>query len=851
MGRKTRSVTKKRKQNLHAEDVSIDPSGMEVVKEAFRELVKDASVTTVDPKSCIPFTRVRKLSASGIKRLKESFHGTIEGNGGVTSGGVIPTVVMLDGAYNSYPLEYWKAMMKGRGLSNEESEKEASKIVGSQQVWYGVVDGAHRLRAIEELIREEPRRWSGFSWTVMVIKSTDLSELRSFARNVNEKQKEEYVIVQTAYDTLRYLKDEINKYIAEHGSSPSAVQIAKKVMVGQHWAVSTMTQLARTASRLSEEVIEELGEILNSEHPALAQTLQNQLPPHRRCRGTPDCRIYKDIISSSSLKQATNFMKCKDNTDSINTLKRVKYYASQNNYKPVSYAIVEKQYAAAVAARLEAIKFERYLQTDQWPEEMKAAKGNLLHTTLFDAAIDSNRGNEQDILPPLLELHRFKFPDDSFLLHAKFKASFDSDAAPSALQSGSLSRQEADTVHNILNAGNSDEPPEVVPFESPGTENIHATVYHQERETSGDSPENSEHCTSLLSTENPSGEGNMEGEESLVRAGIRHYQMTWQQYELSVRNTSNGECNKFDFILTDPPYSLSSCNQSSTGRGYNDYIDEEEIESFSRFCRRTLKPGCYFVIFSSFQLLPSWWSALRKAGMVVTSYPLLLVKDSATLTRNKSSFAPQNCVEPAVMGYLPGGKANQFKLDLFSSYSVLKCTHSRKFCVLDNVKVPKKLCVGKSPVRIEEKSTVALTEILATFCPPRGLVFDGYAGTMTTAISCAFTSRKCIVVEKDPHCYDLSLQRLKRICSHILNDKIPRNPATHGNVRHTSETISSILEHITAELSTTRKRCRQNDGDQTQSRTESTEDDPSDGENSLSDGEEDIEASNGSESDEV
>jgi len=50
------------------------------------------------------------------------------------------------------------------------SDTEAKQKAVSRSVWYGVVDGMHRLLSITELIEENPSCWCGFSWPVTVTK---------------------------------------------------------------------------------------------------------------------------------------------------------------------------------------------------------------------------------------------------------------------------------------------------------------------------------------------------------------------------------------------------------------------------------------------------------------------------------------------------------------------------------------------------------------------------------------------------------------------------------------------------------------------------------------------------------
>jgi len=239
-------------------------------------------VSGVNPAACIPFTNIRIISNSGVARLKESFSGKCNHDSpttGMTSGGCLPSVVRLQGVYDSYPLNYWRVKFQEDGLEDSQIDEKLNEKMEENNTWYGIVDGAHRHRALVELMAEDAIKWGGFTWTVMIIKPAPKSQLRAFARNVNEKQKQQYVISPTWYDTLRSFKDEYNELKALNGGrGPSASDVAATVAGGSKWASSTNVQMARVSARLSEEVVEEIGTIVNSEHPELAYRLQQRLP---------------------------------------------------------------------------------------------------------------------------------------------------------------------------------------------------------------------------------------------------------------------------------------------------------------------------------------------------------------------------------------------------------------------------------------------------------------------------------------------------------------------------------------------------------------------------------------------
>ena len=68
----------------------------------------------------------------------------------------------------------------------------------------------------------------------------------------------------------------------------------------------------------------------------------------------------------------------------------------------------------------------------------------------------------------------------------------------------------------------------------------------------------------------------------------------------------------------------------------------------------------------------------------------------------------------------------------------------------------------KKIFRVGEKSIDLLEEIFLKFNPDGGNTFDGFGGTLTTAITCLKTGRPRVVCEPDKRCFDLTVLRLFR-----------------------------------------------------------------------------------------
>jgi len=161
-----RRSTGRSSRSHQARNVPIEPElpqqKWEGVVEAFRDLVTEAEVSGVNPAACIPFTNIRIISNSGVARLKESFSGKCNHDSpttGMTSGGCLPSVVRLQGVYDSYPLNYWRLKLQEDGLEDSQIDEKLNEKMEENNTWYGIVDGAHRHRALVELIAEDAITW--------------------------------------------------------------------------------------------------------------------------------------------------------------------------------------------------------------------------------------------------------------------------------------------------------------------------------------------------------------------------------------------------------------------------------------------------------------------------------------------------------------------------------------------------------------------------------------------------------------------------------------------------------------------------------------------------------------------
>jgi len=88
------------------------------------------------------------------------------------------------------------------------------------------VNVAHINKAVRGLIDEVLDNFLGFHMTFTILRSAGHDELRAYARNFSEKQKERYVVKYAWYDILRSLKGISKELTTKQGQEPTAKQLA-------------------------------------------------------------------------------------------------------------------------------------------------------------------------------------------------------------------------------------------------------------------------------------------------------------------------------------------------------------------------------------------------------------------------------------------------------------------------------------------------------------------------------------------------------------------------------------------------------------------------------------------------
>lgn len=770
---------------------------MECAKDRFAEVLRDSKTQFVDPRACIPLTKVRRLSKSGVSRLAASLDGTrtfgTSGSAsfGVASSSSLPVVVPLSGLLATET----KAHFVSEGFSAEDAEEKERE----HDQWYGIVDGAHRQAALMLLLEKQPEKWAGFRWTVTVAKPCSIPLMRAFARNSNEKQEDAFYVQATQYDLMRGILDEYEDMKREQpGRTVSAQEVADRYWGGVGHTPSTTVQICRATLRLDSDVIEEIGRIVNCEMSEEVKKISTH-GASATSGSSPaevDHRLLRNIFSTATIKGATHFLRGSSDAQ-ICALRRARAISLGDGYKRISSVVLSTCYRKAVRALEEARKFESLLESSEWPNEMKIVQRNLLHTSRLDAQVAEMNGNGTAVLPVLLQKLRESMPAAAHQKIARYEESY----GPVHIQTPLDAAQErveatngpaGDATHGCeggvstlcSNPSEPDECPSIcaggpdtaLPDRTNGksasqpddpSNDGGGEVIEEPRDCAGGGLEEEANCVDSH-VQSPHGEEGSPGNLALSRLGVEAFNMKWQSYYAQERDEGD---KLFNLVLCDPPYNLP-CGRTRVGKDYDDYIDDKEMADFAQFCRKVTVPFGAVLIFTSHILFPKWVSALKEVNMVVSEHPFVISKESRNIQKNRNVTFPQAVTEIVVMARAKGirgstqSPAPAYRGTRTAAYTKVSCSHKRVFAAMDFAPVPRRKLTfpdSRVQVRSEEKSVEVLEELMTTFSRPGDHVLDAYAGTLTTGIACVNSGRSCVLVEQDSKCYDVAMDRLRAV----------------------------------------------------------------------------------------
>lgn len=156
---------------------------------------------------------------------------------------------------------------------------------------------------------------------------------------------------------------------------------------------------------MSGEALSILGLIMNSEHPELTQDNLNDPMGDSLC----DQRVFRNFVKLRSLHNCPAFMIAKTEQavqTQVHTLYNVREKCRLSAFRTVQQTEVMKQFKLSVSAIHEELKVLSFVPGNKWAEQMETERMNLLRSTSLDSEIASNMGNDNHILPTLLNLLR-------------------------------------------------------------------------------------------------------------------------------------------------------------------------------------------------------------------------------------------------------------------------------------------------------------------------------------------------------------------------------------------------------------------------------------------------------------
>ncbi len=597
----------------------------------------------------------------------------------------------------------------------------------------------------------------------------------------NERHDDRFYIQYTFFDMISNMRTEYDRLC----------KIQKRV-VGQDVVnvycgyntttkkVSTLIQTANTVIRLPISVINVIGEICNAEHPDLV--LSNAKLNRSKSISTDevmrqeDCRVYRNFLHLTSLKSAKAFMNAKHPDGERAQIYSI--YRCQDIYRQRSFSKaiqpdeVSRQYELSLYSIEEEKKFLKYISPDNWPKEMGTLRQNLLRTIQLSDDVVLNHGNKE-VLPCLLKAYKRHFPGRFIVKEHKSQSSLESSKKVPEKQTAP---HQQTSSRSASFAPNPVPVPEGVPSEKKNSVEVQQNT----------SVLNEVHHDPLLDKIN-----------SLKEKGINCHNVKWQEFlseSWSVKNKL------LDAIITEPPPSPSLSfihnenKKKPSPSSSNEELSSADIMEITRSGKRFLKPGGYFIVLIEFEMFQHWYLSFVANGYKVMRKPLTFSYKQCSVARRPSdelSF-PYGMEDYCVVARLPGAHPDGFNPNFNTNFNLIECSWSRRTSIVTNVDVPRnRLCYPNSrkPVRMSEKPINLLAEIIDLFVPAYGTVMDLFGGTFTLPIAALKTSRRCIAIEMDSKCFELSVDRIHQLCDPVFKFILNQNKPTKTSEERT-ETIS-------------------------------------------------------------
>lgn len=395
----------------------------------FQDLIKGSLTVDISPQQALPVFP-RHLSMSGLARLQALFCGRVNcgpsNSTGIVVGVGMAYAVMLTGEYEA---ELWRLMKDKHG--SDKTDDEIQEIIAEQAAPYGMLDGAHYLCVLKQLAEKDPQRRFAFRWFVMVLKGgIPLSKYKPLVRTRNAMHHPSFHDEITLYDEMIGLKEDyMLLFTARGGRDVTSWEVT--LAYDNTTTNNTLKQKVNTFVRFDDLLIEVIGSIMRGEHPEDVRDMCTRTDLGSMSAETAvvqmDCRIYKRFITSS-IKSSRNFMTAVEVHGELGvklqifTMYCVKEVFKLRNHKSVQPEEISEQFAMAVISWTQHNRFLTYIGCEEWPEELRKVRDNLLNTPVFDEELKQIEDDAYSILPSLKAAYRRKFPVNAGMVEAKHQA---------------------------------------------------------------------------------------------------------------------------------------------------------------------------------------------------------------------------------------------------------------------------------------------------------------------------------------------------------------------------------------------------------------------------------------------
>ena len=214
-----------------------------------------------------------------------------------------------------------------------------------------------------------------------------------------------------------------------------------------------------------------------------------------------------------------------------------------------------------------------------------------------------------------------------------------------------------------------------------------------------------------------------------------------------------------DAVICDPPYGTTQARWDSV----------IPLDAMWQELKRVIKPNGAIVIFGS----QPFTSMLVASNVVMFKYSWVYVKSRATNHLNAKKQPLNNTEDIAVFykkqcTYNPQiTKGNPYTIDcrtkgteLYGKQKPVKFVNNGTRYPLRTINIKSGSNLYGKKIHPTQKPVQLMEYLIRTYTDEGETVLDFTAGSMSTAIACINTNRKCIMIEKDEHYYNTGKGRV-------------------------------------------------------------------------------------------